>query len=142
MSKTLILTDPRCHNKPMNVPVDGVIHIGPKGEVAVSEKAAKVLLTIDGWVEATPENVKKVAKSTKKGAENDDQTPDPGKVTVEESDDTSFLQSFDLAELDNLESEQLLELASIANLNVPGAMRTNKKSLITFLRNRLKEKLA
>jgi hypothetical protein len=130
MSKQLIHSDPRFFNSSLSIPHDGVVKVGPKGEVTVSERAARVLLTIPHWED--PEKEEETEQESKTG----------GKLVFEPAAGDSGLSGFDFESLDGFDTAELLEVAAAADLKVPVPMRTNKKSLTTFLRNALKKKLA
>lgn len=132
MSKQLVHDDPKFFNQKLNVPIDGVIQLGPKGEVTVSDEAAKILLTIPKWFD--PAAVKKTVETAPKAKKE-------SKLVLEEEPVNSGLGDFDLENLDKLELGELQEVAVAAQIEVPPVLKNNKKGLTTFLKKRLKEKL-
>lgn len=137
MSKQLIHTDSRQFGHKLTIPFDGTIQLGSKGEATVSERAAKVLLTIPFWVdpEAKPATKKKAV------AETDEEDAIESKLQFEEEDENSGFTGLDLENLKGLELSELLEIAEMAGVKVAKAMQTNKTALVAFLKSKLKSKI-
>lgn len=152
MARKLKLEDKKFHNSELTIPIDGKIAVGPRGEAEVSEAAAKVLLTIPGWIdpEAAPA-VEEAAKGSKKGTktktepENTEKPVEVDKTILAEELDkealAAVLSEVDLDSLKDLPIEALGEIATKAQIKNWEKFKANKSALATYIKNQLKLKV-
>lgn len=127
MSKKLIFTDIHHHGKNLTVPVDGFIELGEDGTVVVSDEAAAVLLTIEGW------------QRTKDGSDIEDDE----NIHEEEQDEAADMQWLDGINLDGLTKlslEELNEIAEAGKIKNYKVFGTNRVALAKYIKSQLNKK--
>lgn len=142
----------------LNIPIDGLVSVGKAGTTIVSEEAAKLLLTKSPDWEQIPGEKDilakpatkdaKAGKSAKKAVKEEE--PEEEEVDEEEIDETEEEEvegeteaAADAEEdkdphgLDDMDLENLVNIAVTAEVEGWQKFKNNEKALRTYLKNRL-----